>query len=157
MSIDYVFFDYREEHYAALLRAWLIAEKLSKNRNGKLQLTVYKAQQIDHILKNPKLFRKACDFLSGSNPNRNICEALYSLNITGKAFDKKEFLIKTMQLSQAGIVEIIKEDDQSLIRCLIPPPTSQLESQIHLESQIIAIKGLIQKSESVVDKIIMGD
>ncbi|MNY50791.1 hypothetical protein D3C86_1863260 [compost metagenome] len=62
-----------------------------------------------------------------------------------------------MQLSQAGIVEIVKEEGQSLIRCLIPPPTSQLESHIHLESQILAIKGLTQKSESVVDKIIMGD
>ncbi|WP_298187585.1 hypothetical protein [uncultured Pseudomonas sp.] len=157
MSIDYAFFDFREEHYSALYRAWLIIYKLSENRNKKLQLSIYKAQQIDHIVKSPKLFKNACQFLSGPHSANDIPESLYNSEVksTG-AFDKKEFLTKVMLLSEAGIVELIRDDEHFLIKCLTPPPTSELPTQVQLESQIVAIKGLINKSESVLNKIILG-
>lgn len=158
MSIDYTFFDLREERYSALYRAWLIADKLSENRKGKLQLSIYKAQQIDYIIKNPPLFKKACQFLSGPHSALNISEALYSSEINkSSTFNKKNFLIKIMQLSDAGIIQLNKENGQHLIKCLVRTPPSELATQLHLESQIIAIKGLVQKTESLINKIILGE
>lgn len=158
MSIDYVFFDFRDEHYSALFRAWLIAHKLSANRNGKLQLSTYKAQQLDYIIKSPKAFKKACHFLSGSTSSQNIPDTLYSTdNILDKQFTKKDFLTKLLQLCSLGILELVKEDTQTLIRCLITPPRSSTEHHLHLESQILSIKGLVTKSEAIVDQLILGE
>ncbi|MGE4405332.1 hypothetical protein [Pseudomonas sp.] len=158
MSIDYVFFDFRDEHFSALFRAWLISHKLSANRNGKLQLSTYKAQQLDYIIKNPKAFKRACHFLSGSTASQNIPETLYNIdNIPDKPFAKKDFLIKLLQLCNMGILELVKEDAQTLVKCLIPPPPSSTEYQTHLESQILSIKGLLTKSEPVVEHLILGE
>ena len=158
MSIDYTFFDLREEHYSALYRAWLIAHILSANRNGKLQLSIYKAQQIDYIVKNPQLFRRACQFLSGPQSALSISEALYSSEINkSQTFDKHNFLAKAMQLCGEGVIELVKENGFFFVKCLISPPAPEISAQIHLESQIVAIKGLAQKTELVVNKIILGE
>lgn len=157
MSLDYAFFDYRDEHYSALFRLWLIIDKLNKNRNEKLQLSLYKAQQIDQIIKHPALFKKTSELLSGSNQSRHIGEALYSLSSNqGFGAEKKEFMGKIMQLVRSEIIELIKEGDQWLLKCLVPPPPSQCDSHVHIESQIIAIKGIVSKSESIVDSLILG-
>lgn len=158
MSIDYVFFDFRDEHYSALFRAWLIAHKLSANRNGKLQLSTYKAQQLDYIIKSPRAFKRACHFLSGSISSQNIPDTLYNIdNVLDKPFAKKDFLSKLLQLCSMGILELVREDTQTLVRCLIPPPQSSAEYHLHLESQILSIKGLVAKSEPVVDQLILGE
>lgn len=158
MIIDYTFFDLREERYSALYRAWLVTHLLSANRNGKLQLSIYKAQQIDYILKTPQLFKRACQFLSGAQSAVNVSEALYSFEINkSQTFDKQDFLGKLMQLCSGGVVEIVKEDGVFFVKCLMVPPASELSAQIHLESQIVAIKGLAQKTELVVNKIILGE
>ncbi|MBH3391072.1 hypothetical protein I5S62_18365 [Pseudomonas putida] len=157
MSIDYVFFDFRDEHFSALYRAWLISHKLSANRNGKLQLSTYKAQQLDYIIKNPRAFKRACHFLSGAISSQNIPDTLYNIDgIFSKQFAKKDFLTKLLQLCRMGILELVKEDTQTLVKCLIPPPPSSTEFQSHLESQILSIKGLVTKSEPVVDQLILG-
>ncbi|TDK53840.1 hypothetical protein [Pseudomonas moraviensis] len=158
MSIDYTFFDLREERYSALYRVWLIAHILSANRNGKLQLSIYKAQQIDYIVKNPQLFKRACQFLSGAQSAVNISEALYNSEINkSKTFDKQDFLAKVMQLCSGGVIEIAKEDGVFFIKCLMSPPAPEISAQIHLESQIVAVKGLVQRAELVLNKIILGE
>ena len=158
MSIDYTFFDFREEHYSALYRTWLIAHILSANRNGKLQLSIYKAQQIDYIVKNPQLFRRACQFLSGPQSAINISEALYSSEVSkSQTFDKQNFLAKVLHLCGEGVIELVKEDGTFFVRCLISPPAPVISAQIHLESQIVAVKGLAQKTELFVNKIILGE
>lgn len=159
MSIDYAFFDFREEHFSALFRAWLISHLLSANRNGKLQLSTQKAQQIDLIIKSPGIFKKACHFLSGVQASQNIPDTLYSSTSSAleKPLAKKEFSTRIFQLCNIGILELVKEDTQILIKCLVAPPQASTESQTHLESQILSIKGLVTKSESVVEQLILGE
>jgi hypothetical protein len=158
MSIDYTFFDLREEHYSALYRTWLIAHILSQNRNGKLQLSIYKAQQVDYIIKNPQLFRRACQFLSGPQSAMNVSEALYSFEINkSQTFDKQVFLAKVLRLQAERVVDLVKLEGAFFIKCIVSPPSPEMSAQIHLESQIVAIKGLAQKSELIVNKIILGE
>jgi hypothetical protein len=157
MSIDYMFFDFREEHYTSIFRIWVITEALGYNSKGRSVLTLNKAQLIDLIVKNPSLFRRTCEFLSGKGTARTVGDVLYSTHIErSHRARQKDFLTKVLLLQAKGAIEFVREEDNYYLRCLQPLPVSDDESLAHLKSQLIAIKSVLSKSDAIIEKMILG-
>lgn len=157
MSIDYMFFDFRDEHYTCLLRIWAIADKLDRNSKERHVLSLNKAQLIDLIIKNPSLFRSTCEFLSGQGTARVVDDILYSTHVDRSHRERqKDFLSKVLLLEAKGIVKLFREEDDYYLKCLQPLPISDDESLTHLKSQLIAIKKILSKSDAIIEKIILG-
>lgn len=157
MSIDYMFFDFRDEHYTCLFRIWAIAETLHTNSKGRHVLTLNKAQLIDLIIKNPSLFRTTCEFLSGKGTARVVGDVLYNTNIDRSHREsQKDFLTKVLRLEAEGIIELSREEDGYYLKCLKPLPVSDDESLTHLKSQLVAIKNVLSKSDAIIEKMILG-
>lgn len=157
MSIDYMFFDYREEQYTSVFRIWAIAETLDRNSKGRNVLTLNKALLIDFIVKNPSLFRRTCEFLSGKGTARMVGDVLYSTHVDkSHRTRQKDFLAKILLLQKDGVVNFFREEEDYYLQCLQPLPISENESLIHLKSQLVAIKGILSKSDAVIEKMILG-
>jgi hypothetical protein len=157
MSIDYMFFDFREEQYTSMFRIWAIAEVLACNSKGRSVLTLNKAQLVDLIVKNPSLFRRACEFLSGKGTARTVGDVLYSTHVDrSHRVRQKDFLTKVLFLQEDGVVELVRKEEDYYLRCIQPLPVSDDESLVHLKSQLLAIKSILGKSDAIIEKMILG-
>lgn len=157
MSIDYMFFDFREEHHTSIFRIWAIAEAMDRNTKGKNILTLSKAQLIDLIVKNPSLFRRTCELVSGKGTAKSIGDILYSTHVDrSHRARQKDFLTKVLILQAAGAIELVRDQTEYFLKCVQPLPVSDHESVVHLKSQLIAIKSVLGKSDAVIEKMILG-
>jgi hypothetical protein len=156
MIKENLFFDFREERHAGLFRAWILISLLDKNKNNDCVLTIEKAAIIDFILKNPSLLSKAQTYLG--KHSSSVGDILYNTNLQhGNAYKHKSFLATTLLLEHMGLVSLQKTGIEYFVRCETTPPDITDELYLELKSQILAIKGLVPKSISILTKHILGE